>query len=66
LLSENKIGTMLPCNIIVQENDKNTIEVSAINPLISMQSVENTQLKNIAEKVSNKLQNVIKKLQNEK
>ena len=57
---------MLPCNIILQENDKNTIEVSAINPLISMQSVENTQLKNIAEKVSNKLQNVIKKLQNEK
>jgi uncharacterized protein (DUF302 family) len=63
---ENKIGAMLPCNIILQENENNSIEVSAINPMVSMQSVKNRQLNGIAEEVSNKLQNVIKNIQNEK
>ena len=44
LQAEDKIGTMLPCNIIVQEIDANTIEVSSINPLVSMQAVKNKQL----------------------
>jgi len=63
---ENKIGTMLPCNIIVQENSPNTIEVSAINPMVSMQAVKNEQLSEVAKVVSTKLKNVIKNINNEK
>ena len=63
---EDKIGTMLPCNIIVQESDDNKIEVAAINPLVSMQSVKNNQLEDIAEEVSKKLETVIINLKNEK
>ncbi|MDU8885693.1 DUF302 domain-containing protein [Yeosuana sp. MJ-SS3] len=66
LQAENKIGTLLPCNIIVQEIAPNTIEVSSINPLVSMQSIKNKALENIANEVSSKLENVIKKLKNEK
>ena len=66
LLAEDKIGTMLPCNIIVQEQEDNNIEVSAINPLISMQVVNNETLKVVAQKVSNKLENVINNFKNEK
>jgi uncharacterized protein (DUF302 family) len=63
---ENKIGTMLPCNIIVQEISPNTIEVSAINPLVSMQAVKNDQLKGIALIVSERLENIINNINNEK
>lgn len=56
---ENKIGTMLPCNVIVQEISPNTVEVSAINPFVSMQAVKNNELKTIAESVGSKLENVI-------
>jgi len=66
LKAENKIGTMLPCNLIVQELDDNKIEVAAINPMVSMQAVKNKDLENIAEEVSNKLKNVILNLENEK
>lgn len=62
---ENKIGTMLPCNLIIQEISPNTIEVSAINPLVSMQAVKNDQLKSIAQNVSAKLENVINNINNE-
>mgnify|MGYP001820675628 CR=1 FL=1 len=63
---ENKIGVMLPCNVIIQENAPNTIEVSAINPLLSMQDVKNNQLDDVAKAVSTKLDNVIKRINNEK
>ena len=66
LEAENKIGTILPCNLIVQELDDNKIEVAAINPMVSMQAVKNKDLENIAEEVSNKLKNVIINLENEK
>lgn len=59
LQAEDKIGTMLPCNIIVQEIDNNKIEIAAINPLVSMQSVKNKQLENIAKEVSEKLKKVL-------
>jgi uncharacterized protein (DUF302 family) len=65
LQAENKIGVMLPCNIIVRETDNKKIEVAAVNPLQSMQAVNNTRLENIAQRVSDKLQNVIKNLGNE-
>ena len=67
LQAESKIGTMLPCNIILQEVSPNIIEVSAINPMVSMQAVKNDQLADIAKEVSTKLENVIKRInKNEK
>ena len=66
LKQEDKIGTMLPCNIIVQELEPNKIEVAAINPMVSMQAVKNEKLGYVAEQVSNKLKNVIKNIENEK
>ena len=62
LLAENKIGTMLPCNVIVQELDSGDIEVAAVNPMASMQAVENDALKGIAEEITLKLKAVIEGL----
>lgn len=62
LQAEDKIGAMLPCNVIVQENEGGEIEVSAVDPMASMQAVENTELGEIAEEVRTKLQNVINNL----
>ena len=62
LQTEDKIGTMLPCNVIVQQLDSNTVEVAAIDPQASMQAVENNQLAAIAAKISDKLQSVIDQL----
>jgi uncharacterized protein (DUF302 family) len=59
LLKEDKIGTMLPCNLIIQQLDDKQVEVAAIDPVISMQAVENKGLNQIAEKVKQKLVNVI-------
>jgi uncharacterized protein (DUF302 family) len=59
LTAENKIGTMLPCNVIVQEISDGQVEVTAIDPLASMQAVENPSLKEIASEISNKLETVI-------
>tara|TARA_R110002167_G_scaffold34477_4_gene109760 strand:+ start:549 stop:935 length:387 start_codon:yes stop_codon:yes gene_type:complete len=62
LVAEDKIGTMLPCNVIVQEISKGIVEVAAVNPMASMQSVENEALKDIAQEITAKLENVIEKL----
>jgi uncharacterized protein (DUF302 family) len=59
---EDKIGTMLPCNVVVQELSKNLIEVAAVNPIDSMMAVENPALVEIAGEVTNKLQKVISHL----
>jgi len=62
LQKEDKIGTMLPCNVIVQEKNKGIIEVSVVNPIASMISVENKELGEIAIEIRNKLATVISKL----
>ena len=62
LLLENKIGTMLPCNVIVQQNEAGKIEVSAVDPAASMQAIDNTGLGDIAGAVREMLQDVINKL----
>jgi len=62
LQAEDKIGTMLPCNVIVQEISDGQVEVSAIDPAASMQAVENPVLKEIAAEVRNKLKKVIDSL----
>ena len=59
LQAEDKIGTMLPCNVIVQEISDGQVEVTAIDPMASMQAVENPALKEIASEISNKLKTVI-------
>jgi uncharacterized protein (DUF302 family) len=62
LLAEDKIGTMLPCNVIVQEVKNGTIEIAAVNPMASMQAVENKKLEKLAEEITEKLEIFIKKL----
>lgn len=59
LQAENKIGTMLPCNVIVQELDDGKTEVAAVNPVASMQAVGNPELESIANEIRAKLQKVI-------
>ncbi len=62
LQKEDKIGTMLPCNVIVQEKEGEQVEVSAIDPAASMMAVQNPDLKEIAAQVQIKLKNVIENL----
>lgn len=62
LQEENKIGTMLPCNVIVRETDNGSVEIAAIDPVASMQAVENPNLGGLAVQVQTKLKNVIKAL----
>ena len=62
LQKEDKIGTMLPCNIIVQELGKNEIEVSAVDPVASMMAIENPKLAKIAGEIKVKLERVIESL----
>lgn len=62
LLAEDKIGTMLPCNVIVQEKVTGQIEVSAVDPAASMQAVENKALAEIATEIRNRLKKVIDQL----
>ena len=59
LQAEDKIGTMLPCNVIVQETDDGKVEVSAVDPIASMQAIENPSLGDIANEVREKLKKVI-------
>lgn len=62
LQAEDKIGTMLPCNVIVQETGENEIEVSAIDPIASMQAVENPGLEEVAKDIQKMLKSVIDEL----
>lgn len=62
LKAEDKIGTMLPCNVIVQEKEPGIIEVSAINPIVSMQAVVNESLAPIAMEIGDKLKKVLANL----
>jgi uncharacterized protein (DUF302 family) len=62
LQSEENIGVMLPCNVIVQEKPDGSVQVSAINPMVAMQSVGNESLGEIAAEVSGKLKKVIDNL----
>ena len=59
LVAEDKIGTMLPCNVIVQETTDGKTEVAAVDPMASMMAIENASLGDIASEVRAKLQAVI-------
>jgi uncharacterized protein (DUF302 family) len=62
LQAENKIGTMLPCNVIVREIGDDTTEIAAVDPVASMQSVSNPDLAGIAASVQEKLARVVRTL----
>jgi uncharacterized protein (DUF302 family) len=62
LQQEDKIGTMLPCNVIVQETGENQVEIAAVDPVASMMAVENKELASIAGDIKTKLERVIASL----
>ena len=59
---EDKIGTMLPCNVIVQEYPGDGVEVSAVDPVASMQAIENPGLAEVAKEVQAKLRRIVNEL----
>lgn len=59
---EDKVGTMLPCNVIVQEIATGRTEVAAIDPVASMQAIDNPRLRDAAKRVQTMLQQVIESL----
>lgn len=59
LQAEDKVGTMLPCNVIVQQIAKDEVEVSAVDPIASMAGIDNPALGAIAGEVRDKLERVI-------
>ena len=59
LQSEDMIGTMLPCNVVVQDIGKGMVEVSAVDPVASMMAVKNPKLSSIAGEVRDLLQRVV-------
>jgi uncharacterized protein (DUF302 family) len=62
LKAEDKIGTMLPCNVIVQEYPGGNVEVAAVDPVASMQAIDNPQLRGVSVKVRVKLKKVVESL----
>ncbi len=59
LQAEDKIGTMLPCNVIVQELDSGKVEVAAVDPVMSMQAIDNEKLGAVADAVRTMLKEVV-------
>ncbi len=59
LLAEDKIGTMLPCNVIVQEKSMGEVEIAAVDPIASMQAVQNSELMEIAGEIREKLRRAL-------
>ena len=62
LTAENKIGTMLPCNVVVQEVTPGEVEVAAVDPVASMRGVENIDLASIAGQVREQLRQMVESL----
>ena len=62
LQAEDRIGTMLPCNVIVQQRDNGDVEVAAVDPAASMQAVHNDELAGVAADVRDRLKRVIDSL----
>jgi uncharacterized protein (DUF302 family) len=60
--AEDKIGTMLPCNVLVIEQEKNKIEIAAVNPIASFQAITNPALGDLAKQVTDKLKKIIENI----
>src|SRR3990172_820788 len=59
---EDKVGTMLPCNVIVEDKGEGTVEVSAVDPVASMLAIDNPRLQGVAETVRGRLKAVVDSL----
>lgn len=59
---EDNIGLLLPCNVIVQEKAEGGVEVSAIDPIVTMKAVQNPELAAVAQQVQTKLKQVIDRI----
>lgn len=64
LSAEDKVGVFLPCNVVVEENEDGTVEVSAVDPIASMSAIKNEALAGMASEVQEKLIRVINNLKN--
>jgi uncharacterized protein (DUF302 family) len=64
LQAEDKIGTMLPCNIIVQEQEDGRVEISAVDPAASMQAITNVEVGQVAQELRSRLQHVLDEVGN--
>ncbi len=62
LQAEDKVGTMLPCNVIVQQLENGEVEVAAVDPIASMSAISNEGLTGVASIIRGKLQKVIERL----
>lgn len=56
---EDKVGAMLPCNVVVQQRADGAVEVAAIDPVASMQAIDNAALKEKAAAIADKLQQAL-------
>lgn len=59
LQAEDKIGVLLPCNVIVQEKTPGEIEIACVNPTVSMQNVSNPALESVAKEIQDKLHKAV-------
>lgn len=62
LQAEEKIGTMLPCNVVIIDKEDGRTEVVAVNPIASMMAVKNSAIEPLAEEITNKLKKVIESI----
>ncbi len=62
LQTEDKIGILLPCNVVIQQIDEETTEVAFVNPVTAMHSVDNPEMKKIAEEIYEKLSRALDKI----
>ncbi len=62
LKSEDKVGTMLPCNVVVQETENGKVEVAAVDPVASMAAIDNPGLRQLAQIVREKLRSAVTNL----
>jgi uncharacterized protein (DUF302 family) len=59
LQAEDKVGTMLPCNVIVQETSDGGVEIAAVDPIATMKAIDNPELREIAETIGQKLKIIV-------
>ena len=64
LQAEVKVGTMLPCNIVVQQKDDGKVEVSAVDPVMSLRPIDHVQVGEVAREISSHLRKVIDEVDN--
>jgi uncharacterized protein (DUF302 family) len=64
LRAEDKIGTMLPCNIVLQQQEEGRVEISAVDPVASMQAVTHVEVGQVAQDIRSLLQHVVDEVGN--